>query len=181
MQLQPDKKQNVESNFVLNCIKDALFEKYINKSKCAFTKFLSKPAKFDRVNNGKKRNEGRGTKILLLDPPKIADIISIVGVDDQKQNRNKNEIFQKEIEFISYIYRFLDFHFLIDSEYKMYNLISGLLYFADYGEFNLDEWGEYEIGSSNQHYREYIEKRIDNDFLAAAHKYNRKGFMKSLK
>lgn len=173
-----DKNKNVESDFVLNRIKDALFERYVDKSRYTHAKVLGKIVTSKTIKNGKVVEEAKEINTLLLDPTSISYLIDFIGIDDQKQNRNKNKAFDKEAKFISPLYRFLVHYFSSLSYYRMSNFIAGLLYFSGYDGFNVDSWGEYRIGSNNQEYREYIEKRIDNDLLATIYKLNQKKSIK---
>ncbi|MFY7938634.1 MAG: hypothetical protein ACOVOQ_14730 [Flavobacterium sp.] len=174
-----DKKRDAESNFVINHIKGSLLKRYANMPRYTYAKVFGKTLISKSVKKGKVVEEAREIKTLLLDPPRVANIISKIGIDDQKQNRNNNEYFQEEVEFISCFYRFLDSYFSFsNSEYGITNFIAGLLYFANYEGFNVEKWLEYKLGSSNQDYREYVEIRIDNDMLATSYKQNRKAIKK---
>lgn len=170
-----DKKKNTESILVLNHIKNSLLERYAHKTRYTYAKVCGKKIISKAVKNGKVVQEEKKIKTSLLAPPRVANIISKIGIDDQKQNRSNNYYFQKEVEFISYFYRFLNQNFSFsNSEYRTTNFIAGLLYFANFEGFNVNKWLEYRIGSSNQDYRKYVEIRIDNDMLATAYKQNRK-------
>ena len=102
-------------------------------------------------------------------PPSLKYIIDLIGIDDQNKNKSKVKNYRILKDYISNLYRFLDFHFPFTSEYGILDFIAGLFYFAGY-DFKLLNYTSYEIGKNNQEYREFIEKRVDNDLMATIQK-----------
>lgn len=168
----------VESTFVQRLIKDALFERFVNKTAYEYKK-KNKTYKYLTAKDGKRAEIDKEIKSLTITPPTLTKIIEMVGIDDQKKNKQLRESYLKEKEFISKFYQFLatrtelnsenkfvDTFPSLKSEYAVNNFIAGVLHFAGY-DFNISNGIDFVIGKNNQEYMEYVQKRVGDDMFSA--------------